>query len=69
MRITGETLKAARAGVQESQTAFAARFGVDQATISRWETDGPPESGMAARLIERVLGDLTAPESAEARSA
>lgn len=58
MRITGKTLKATREGLGESQKAFSDRFGVDQATVSRWETGNPPEYGMAAKLIERVLADL-----------
>lgn len=64
MCITGEVLKKVRSDLGESQTTFAERFGVDQATVSRWETEGPPDRGMAAKLIERVLGDL----SAEARA-
>lgn len=60
MQITGEAFRAARARLGESQTTFADRFGVDQATISRWETEGPPERGVAAKLIERVLGDIEA---------
>lgn len=63
--ISGETLRAVRASLGESQTAFADRFGVDQGTVSRWETDGPPESGPAAKLIERVLSELE-PERARA---
>lgn len=64
MCITGEALKKVRIDLGESQTTFAGRFGVDQATVSRWETEGPPDRGMAAKLIERVLGDL----SVEARA-
>lgn len=60
MQITGELLRATRARLGESQTTFAERFGADQATISRWETEGPPDRGMAAKLIERVMGELGA---------
>lgn len=66
MRITGELLRATRARLGESQTTFAGRFGADQATISRWETEGPPDRGMAAKLIERVLVDLGTLEKARA---
>jgi DNA-binding transcriptional regulator YiaG len=60
MQITGEVFRAARARLGESQTTFAGRFGVDQATISRWETEGPPERGVAAKLIERVMSEIEA---------
>lgn len=66
MQITGELLRATRARLGESQTTFAGRFGADQATISRWETEGPPERGVAAKLIERVLDDLGALNEARA---
>lgn len=62
--ITGEALRAVREGLGEKQGPFAARFGVNQATISRWETEGPPSSGMAAKLIERVLGEIEASRQA-----
>lgn len=58
MCITGRALKKIRGDLGESQTTFAERFGVDQATVSRWETEGPPDRGMAAKLISRVLEDL-----------
>ncbi len=60
MDITGDTLKSVRDRLGESQTRFAERFGVDQATVSRWETAGPPDRGIAAKLIERVLDELSA---------
>lgn len=58
MHITGKALKKIRGDLSESQTTFAERFGVDQATVSRWESEGPPDRGMAAKLIARVLDDL-----------
>ncbi len=58
MRITGKALKKIRNDLRESQTTFAERFGVDQATVSRWETESPPDRGMAAKMIARVLQDL-----------
>lgn len=51
-------LKAARTRLEESQAEFGARFGVDQSTIHRWETDGPSDRGPARMLIERTLTDL-----------
>jgi DNA-binding transcriptional regulator YiaG len=58
MSITPEMLKSARDRLKESQAAFAARFGVDQSTVHRWETDGVPSRGAAAKAIERVLEEL-----------
>jgi transcriptional regulator with XRE-family HTH domain len=63
--LTGEQIRAARAALGESQSAFAERFGVDQSTIHRWETDGPPGRGAARKAIEHVLGDLPAGELRE----
>lgn len=60
MPVTGEALKEVRTRLGESQTTFAERFGVDQATVSRWETEGPPDRGLAAKLLERVLGEIEA---------
>ena len=56
--LVAERIKAARDHVQESQSAFAERFGVDQSTIHRWETDGPPSRGPGRMAIERVLADI-----------
>jgi DNA-binding transcriptional regulator YiaG len=58
MPITPEMVKAAREGLKETQAAFAERFGVNQATVHRWETDGPPERGAAGKAIELVLAEL-----------
>lgn len=58
MEITAETIRAVRQRLNESQDAFARRFGVDQSTISVWETKGPPRKGAARPLIIRVFQDL-----------
>ena len=60
MTITPEMVKAARERLGESQAAFAARFGVYQTTVHRWETAGPPSRGAAGKAIERMLDDLEA---------
>lgn len=60
MEITPEKLKSVRRGLNESQAAFAERFGVNQATVHRWETDGPPARGAAGKAIERVLSEIEA---------
>lgn len=67
MGISGDTLRAARERLGESQAAFADRFGVNQSTIHRWETEGPPASGTARRLIERVVSDLSGPSDPASR--
>lgn len=57
IKITGEQVKAARDRIGESQTAFAQRFGVDQATVHRWETRGVPR-GTAQIAVQRVLQEI-----------
>jgi DNA-binding transcriptional regulator YiaG len=57
-KITAKQVWEARDALNESQTEFAKRFEVDQSTIHRWETDGPPKSGPAVialrQLIEKI---------------
>ena len=62
--VTAQKIKTARDGTGESQEAFGKRFGVDQSTIHRWETKGPPDRGPALALIERVLADLRSARAA-----
>ena len=56
--ITSKRILKARTELGETQTVFAARFGVDQSTIHRWETTGVPERGTAAFAVERVILEL-----------
>lgn len=56
----GELIRKARETVGESQAAFGARFDVDQSTIHRWETEGPPARGPARKALERELADIQA---------
>jgi DNA-binding transcriptional regulator YiaG len=56
--ITAAHIRSARERVDETQEEFAARFGLDQSTISRWETEGPPDQGPAKALIQRVLLEI-----------
>jgi DNA-binding transcriptional regulator YiaG len=58
MPITPKMVKDARVRLGETQAAFAERFGVNQTTVHRWETDGPPEIGAAGKAIELVLAEL-----------
>lgn len=55
MAITGAQIKAAREFVDEPQEVFCLRFGVRQPTLWRWEEEGPPENGAAAKCIELVV--------------
>jgi DNA-binding transcriptional regulator YiaG len=61
--ITAADIRVARARLGEDQTAFASRFNVDQATISRWEREGLPDKGPSMRLAEYVLAELSAQAS------
>lgn len=66
--ITGSDLKRARTRRGETQEQFARHFRVKRTTILNWETRGPPQSGPALPLIERVLAELcdkTPQEAAE----
>ena len=58
-----DDLKATRARLGESQAQFGTRFGVDQSTVHRWETDGVSDRGTARRAIELVLADMAASET------
>lgn len=53
--ITAEQIKAARAAANESQEAFGARLGVDQSTVHRWETVGPPARPIVQNAIAAVV--------------
>lgn len=52
---TPEEIKSARVVLGETQTVFAARFGVDQSTVHRWETEGVPNNGTARLIVEQFL--------------
>lgn len=64
--VTAALIRAARERLRETQGQFAERFGVDQSTVHRWETDGPPVRGPGRKAIERVLADIGTPEAAGA---
>jgi len=55
---TADDIRLARENAKESQAQFAQRFGVDQSTIHRWETDGPPARGPAGMAIDQILKDM-----------
>lgn len=56
--ITAKEIKAARDRLGFSQEQFARRLGVDQGTISRWETEGPSARPMVQRFLTQALVDL-----------
>ncbi len=58
--ISAAQIKQARTHLGENQAVFGDRFGVDQSTIHRWETDGPPESGPALKMLNQLLCSLGA---------
>lgn len=60
--ITGQIIKETRERVGESQAQFAARFGVNQSTVHRWEAEGPPSTGTARIVIEQVVSQLAETE-------
>lgn len=53
-------VRALRNSLNESQAAFAERFGVDQSTVARWEIDGLPTRGTARRAVEKLAEELRA---------
>jgi len=55
---SAEAIRAARERLGETQTVFAARFGVDQSTVHLWETRGLPKRGTTRALVERVLAEV-----------
>ena len=68
--VTKEELKKLRNDRKETQAEFAAHFGVDQATIQRWETRGIPVHPVYLRqvgsdVIERIIESLKPQEAAE----
>ena len=57
-RIGPEAIRKARDALNESQTQFATRLGVNQTTISRWENAIIPIAGPGRILLERLLQDI-----------
>ena len=56
--ISGAQIRRARERLGETQARFATRFGVNQATIHRWEARGVPTRGTAEKAVERVLSEI-----------
>lgn len=58
--VSADKIRSARQALGESQAAFGERFGVNQSTVDRWETNGSPTRGAARRAIERFLDEMEA---------
>ena len=58
--IDASKIREIRAALGESQTAFAARFGLNQSTIDRWEDRGPPPDKLTQLAIEQILSEIEA---------
>jgi len=58
-------IRRARELVGESQTTFGARFGVDQSTYSRWESEGPPNRGPGRMALQREVDAIFAEHGAQ----
>jgi len=56
--ITSEAIRKARDALNETQGQFAARIGINQATVSRWESGSLPKKGVAQALLRRVMDDI-----------
>jgi DNA-binding transcriptional regulator YiaG len=56
--VTAADIRAARARIDETQSQFAIRFGVDRSTIAAWEKHGAPSRGAAKLLISKTIGDI-----------
>jgi len=53
-------VKALRGQLKETQAEFAIRLGVDQGTISNWETGKTKPSGPAKKIMETLVGQRVA---------
>jgi DNA-binding transcriptional regulator YiaG len=56
--IGAEDLRKAREALNETQWQFAARLGVNQGTVSRWERGRIPERGITQDFLRRRLNDI-----------
>lgn len=52
--LTGDTIRAWRLSLAETQCAFAARLGITAATISQWEKKGKVTIGMQSRTLAKL---------------
>lgn len=64
---TGDKIKSLRTALGESQAVFGERFGVEQATISRWEKGEPVQRKYMAAVAD--LAGMTVAEFFHSREA
>ncbi len=62
MILSGETIKALRDRLDETQVEFARRFDIDQGTVSRWESGEQrhPTSGLSGMAFAHVIRQIRA---------
>jgi DNA-binding transcriptional regulator YiaG len=51
-------VRSVRKSLGETQAAFAERFGVNTATVHRWEKFGLPKHGAARHAVEKLSEDV-----------
>jgi len=56
IELTSDAIISLRRSKPWTQAELAAHTGVDQATVSRWETSSPPR-GAAKKLLLRLIAD------------
>lgn len=56
--VTAADIRATRARLDETQTEFARRFGVDRSTVACWEKAGPPGKGAAKMALQRMCDEV-----------
>lgn len=62
MKLAGGKIKKLRAKLHETPFVFAARLGVSERTIRRWESGETICQGIYAREITRLIEQVPAPE-------
>jgi DNA-binding transcriptional regulator YiaG len=67
--ITAKQIKLARTKLGETQVKFAQRLGVDQSTVHRWETAGPPSTSYAQQFLTEKLAGMAYEFAARPRQA
>jgi len=56
--LTGAEVRTLRVALNETRVKFAARFGVNVSTVSRWETRGAPKGGTARLMLAKLWSRL-----------
>lgn len=64
--MNAELIRKARELTKETQAVFGQRFGVDQSTVARWETKGPPRGAARMALAREVEAIMAKQDESEA---